>query len=82
MEYTEPTRHTARRKEHVCDWCGEKIVIGWRYRKWRCFDAGHAQTVKVHEECYGAMIDQMDGYEIFFDMDQPRPAAPTEDKGA
>lgn len=55
-ESTKPTRIRAARKTHTCDWCGELIVVGESYTRWRYFDAG-ASTVKLHEDCFDAMSE-------------------------
>lgn len=53
---TEPAQHVARKKHH-CSWCGEFIEPGSTYKRYRYFNYGDAGTVKMHPECYGAMIE-------------------------
>ena len=58
------------RVDHKCDWCGEAIDKGTQYHKWACKDMGSVFPVKMHQECYEAMIDSD---ETEFDIgDNPR----------
>jgi hypothetical protein len=45
------------RKKHICDWCGELILRGAGYRRYRWFDYGDAGTCRMHPECHSAMCD-------------------------
>jgi len=45
----------AARKQHRCSWCAEHIAAGDTYIRWRWFDGGDANTVKMHPECVEAM---------------------------
>lgn len=72
--WTTPVQFTAA-KNHVCDWCGERIDAGGKYWRWRWFDSGDASTCKAHPECYEAMLRaaQDEGGEITFSRgDNPR----------
>lgn len=56
-------------KNHICDYCGEKIILGETYKRWRWFDSGDASTVKIHPECFDAFLeldsfDQEDGFRM------------------
>ena len=51
MHCTDSETHTAR-KQHRCDSCGEPVLPGDTYRRWRCYDGGEAGTVKMHPECH------------------------------
>lgn len=39
------------RKEHVCDWCGEKIEPKTKYRTWFGIVEGDVSNSKTHPEC-------------------------------
>jgi len=39
------------RKEHVCDWCGEKILRGEQYSRWNGIFEGDFQSNPLHTEC-------------------------------
>lgn len=41
------------RKNHICFWCGEKILKGDPYTRWAWVD-GSIDVVKVHPECRDA----------------------------
>ena len=43
------------RKQHVCDWCGEKIEPKTKYWRWFGVVEGDASTTKMHEECSEAL---------------------------
>lgn len=42
---------TAGIKDHKCSWCGQKILKGDPYSKYRCLDDGRFNTIKLHPEC-------------------------------
>lgn len=42
------------KKLYLCDWCNEAINIGSEYDKYFCFD--EPATVRMHPECYSAML--------------------------
>lgn len=44
------TKHVAR-KQHRCDWCGERIAVGERYARSVAFGEGTARTLREHLEC-------------------------------
>lgn len=44
------------RKEHICDWCGEKILKGEKYFKTVQVDCGNIIVIKMHKECDRANI--------------------------
>ncbi len=78
MSYTTPTRwHNATKKQHRCEWCGERIVIGERYATWRSFyDA--PMTTRVHEECHEDMLDALEPGETFMPWSAERPPKPAQ----
>ncbi|MNK14337.1 hypothetical protein D3C87_324480 [compost metagenome] len=45
------------RKDHVCTWCGEKILKGEEYITWKTVDDSWF-TSKVHKECSDAMLKE------------------------
>lgn len=58
------TQHPIARKEHVCDWCDQKINIGESYSKQTVFDSGTAYTWKNHNYC-SALADRLKMFEAF-----------------
>lgn len=53
MQFTQSETHTAR-KVHLCMSCGERVLPGDQYVRWRCYQDGDAGTVKMHPECHAA----------------------------
>ena len=51
---TEVQTIKAARKRHRCTWCWERINVGDTYKRYRMFDGGDAQTIRMHPECLGA----------------------------
>ena len=43
------------RKAHRCTWCGEKIHVGERYKRWTCIGDDGPMTNRMHTECYEAL---------------------------
>ena len=72
MYCTQPETHKAK-KHHYCEWCGERIEIGEKYNRYRSYDGSEAYTIKMHQECYAASLDNnfYDG-ETFCRGDNPR----------
>lgn len=70
----DPTRQVAR-KEHRCTWCGESIVIGEHYTRWRYFGGDTPHTGKMHDECFAVYTDDGDGE--YFEFDNERPEVKT-----
>ena len=64
MSSTRTTEQVAR-KWHQCSLCGERIMAGTKYKRWRWFDGSDAGTVKVHFEC---TIEAM-AYDWYYDPD-------------
>lgn len=70
------------RKPHICSGCGHPIPAGETYAKWTSFDAGTADTVKMHSECHEALCaqaaDEGGGPIEFtpFELDPPERLAP------
>lgn len=64
LKETEPKA----RKDHVCDWCGNKIKAGTKYFYQVCTVDGDFQTVKYHPECkdivYGLIAEIPTGQDI------------------
>ena len=56
------TKTQTARKQHVCYWCGEKIIPGEKYTSWCWVDYGSFDSVKVHPECKAAW-DSLEHYE-------------------
>lgn len=44
------------RKGYRCLWCWEHMPKGSEVKRWACFDGGSASTVRMHDECYEAML--------------------------
>lgn len=76
MSYTtDPESHKAQ-KQHRCTWCWQFIEPGEQYTRYRCYDCGDAATVKMHPECFAAMMTEAadwGGY-IEWTPGQERPA--------
>lgn len=49
--YCTPTETHKSRKRYHCDWCYRLIDVGDTYRRYRCYENGDAQTVRMHLEC-------------------------------
>ena len=45
------------RKPHRCSWCWEWIAKGEAHQTYTQFGDGKATTVRLHPECYDAMLD-------------------------
>lgn len=45
------------KKEHRCTWCGQKILKGEKYSKWKSVDDSWF-TSKMHAECHTAANDE------------------------
>lgn len=58
MTASDVETHCAR-KIHHCEWCNEKIVPGEQYKRYRIWDGDDADTMRLHAECYQAMLDEM-----------------------
>ena len=59
-------------KNHICDWCGEKILTGESYQKWCYIDCGEAETVKAHPECFEASYLSDNPEETYFNRDHQK----------
>lgn len=44
-------KHPKARKEHICEWCGEKINIGEKYYRYKGIYDGDFQDTCMHLEC-------------------------------
>lgn len=77
MSRSEAGHHQAR-KRHRCSWCWQHIEVGENYRRYRFYDGGEAATVKMHPECYDAMLQaaREEGGVIEWTPGQERPASP------
>ena len=73
--FTEPTTHKAKQR-HRCDWCWQRIDPGEQYTRYRFYDDGDAGTMKLHEDCYGAMQEAVaeEGGHLEWTPGQERPA--------
>lgn len=47
----------AANKQHRCDWCPEKIEAGESYERYRYFGDDGPAVIKMHPECYDAMLE-------------------------
>lgn len=45
------------KKEHLCSWCGEKILLGESYKRCRWYDNGDIKICKLHDECFSGHSD-------------------------
>lgn len=45
--------HTAR-KVHACEWCGESIMPGEKYKAYAMIFQGDFSYSKMHSDCYSA----------------------------
>ena len=54
METSDALQVKKSRKAHTCDWCNEVIEKGTSY--WRYFCYNERVTVRMHPECYKAML--------------------------
>lgn len=74
----------AAKKPHSCSWCAEHIDAGHPYKRYRWYDGGSANTVKMHPECYDASLEliALEGGEIeFMPGDSPRGCCCGYDRG-
>lgn len=58
------------RKTHRCCWCGEAIIVGEKYNRWRGIFEGQIQTTKMHLECLEAwhsldMFEMEEGFDLY-----------------
>ncbi len=70
---TPAVEHKAR-KPHRCDWCGEGIVAGDTYSRWRYYGDAVA-TVRAHPECLSAgqeAAHEWGSDEVYFNRSNPR----------
>ena len=59
MSVTLSSKTPVARKEHVCDWCGEKILKGERYSRWTGVHCCDFQSSAMHSECAAACLREM-----------------------
>lgn len=52
--FNSPPERLIARKEHVCTWCCEKILVGETYERWVSIDDS-ANTNKMHLECVASI---------------------------
>ena len=78
------------RRSHLCDYCGEEIPRGQRYRRWAWVD-GHVCTVRAHLACddLAAAAAEEEEYEVSAEtlhlaldpyLDEPETLPPVEEK--
>lgn len=48
------------RKPHRCDYCGDTIPVGQRYKRWACIQDGRASSVAAHAACDDVAADGAD----------------------
>lgn len=71
MSFTELSHATRKaRKEHRCEWCGEKIEKGQDYFNYTGIGDGGFQNNKVHLECLNAMHEHF-SFDTFDDEFMP-----------
>lgn len=77
MHMTEVETHKAR-KAHRCEWCWQRIDEGTGYKRYRYYNSGEVGTVKMHPECYVAMLEaaREEGGYIEWVPGQERPVTP------
>lgn len=56
------------KKEHKCSWCGEKILLGESYKRWRWYDSSDVTTCKLHDECFNVHSDKVTEGECEFSL--------------
>lgn len=74
MSYATPTETHKAAKQHVCDWCGESIVAGETYKRWRYY-GDLVVNVRSHPECLDAAEECASEWgqdETYFNRSQPR----------
>lgn len=55
------------RKAHRCDYCGEDIPRGQRYRRWAWVADGACSTVRAHIACDAVAQDHYDATDAYDD---------------
>lgn len=58
------TEDVLAKKEHVCTNCGQKILKGESYKKWKSVDDSWF-TSKMHPECFVSLLDENEYYGSF-----------------
>lgn len=56
------------RKPHRCDYCGDTIPVGQRYKRWVCVSSGQAMSVAAHAACDDVAEDGADRYSDGWDV--------------
>lgn len=73
--FTTDRQSLVSRKDHICTWCGEKILKGEEYHTWKTVDDCWF-TSKVHDECSAAMQEEYAYYGDIeympFDNERPK----------
>lgn len=63
------------KKEHRCNWCGQRILVGESYLRSRVVFEGEPQTNKLHLECADAAAeDYREWGEGYMPHENERPA--------
>jgi hypothetical protein len=64
------------KKEHVCIWCGQKILAGEKYTDERSVYDGNIQRHRWHPECHDDSVKYFreSGEEEFTPWDNERPS--------
>jgi hypothetical protein len=75
MSFSTQSKTIQTRKAHRCEWCAEVIEKGAEAKAWFFADGGYALTMRMHPECYTAMVENLTPDDEYFAGDNPRGCA-------